>query len=131
MRTASGPQTVAPARDEIQKPAVAEILQLLADFRPDVLVAGIEFAEIPVERIDLIQRELALAERLHAFHDVEQPSPSLRRLAAEKEGSLPFGEHQLLGANDPVLHDVNLAGLRNAAEQDVRTDPSRAPRRGR
>lgn len=45
MQTVSGSQTITAARDEIQKPAVAEILQLLAHLRPDVLIAGIGIAE--------------------------------------------------------------------------------------
>lgn len=30
---------------------------------------------MPLESVDLIERKLALAERLYAFHDVEQPAP--------------------------------------------------------
>src|SRR6185295_12652786 len=102
MRTASGSQTITSARDEIQKPAVAEILKLLAYLRPYVLVAGIELAEMPLEGVDLIERELALAERLHAFHDVEQPAPRFQRFIPEEKRSLPFRENQFLRANDAV-----------------------------
>src|SRR4051812_31592099 len=118
MRTASGSQTITAARNEIQKPAVAEILKLLPDFRPDVLVAGIELAQVPLERVDLVQRELAFAERLHAFHHVEQPAARLQRFVSKEKRLLPFREHQLPGANDAVLHDMNLARLRHLPEQD-------------
>jgi hypothetical protein len=43
-----------------------------------------------------------------------------------KKRLLPFGEHGFLFANETVLHDMNLAGIRDAAEQDIRPDP--APR---
>jgi hypothetical protein len=39
-------------------------LKLLAYLRLDVLVAGIEVAEMPFEGVDLVQGELALAEGL-------------------------------------------------------------------
>src|ERR1700754_1325110 len=127
MRTVSGSQTITSARDEIYKPAVAEILQLLAYLRPDVLVAGIEAAEMPLESVDLVERELALAKGLHAFHDVEQPAPRFQRFIPEEKRFLPFRENQLLCTNDAVLHDVNLARLRYLAEQDFRADPAGAP----
>ena len=41
---------------------------------------------------------------------------------------MPFCKDKLLGANEAVLHDMNLAGFRDAAEQYIRTDPARAPR---
>src|SRR4051812_26392744 len=128
MRTTSGSQTITSARDEIQKPAVAEKLKLLAYLRPDVLVAGIKLAEMPLERVDLIERELALSEGLHAFHDVEQPAARFQRFIPEEKRFLPFRENQLLCANDAVLHDMNLAGLRHLAEQDFRTNPAGAAR---
>src|SRR3954465_4249879 len=127
MRSVSGPQTITAARDEIYKPAVAEKLQLLTYLRPDVLVTRIELAKMPLEGVDLIQRELALAERLHAFHDVEQPTPRFQRFIPEEKRFLPFRENQLLCANDAVLHDMNLARLRYLAEQDFRADPTGAP----
>jgi len=43
---------------------------------------------------------------------------------------LPFGKDGFFRPNDPALHDMNLARLRDAAEQDVRADPARAARRG-
>src|SRR5258708_40230620 len=91
------------------KSAVAQILELLTNLGLYVLVAGVEIAEMPLERVDLIKREVALAERLHAFHDVEQPAARLRRFVPEKERLLPFCEDQFLGANETVLHDMNLA----------------------
>jgi len=33
----------------------------------DVLVAGIEFAQMPLESVDLVEREVAFAERLNAI----------------------------------------------------------------
>src|SRR5258708_1815102 len=103
MQTVSGSQTITSARDEIYKPAVAQILKLLAYLRPDVLVAGIEPAEMPLESVDLIERELTLAERLHAFHDIEQPAPRFQRFVPKEKRFLPFRENQLFRANDAVL----------------------------
>ena len=90
---------------------------MLAYLGLDVLVAGIEIAQVPLERVDLIEREVSFAERLHAFHDIEQPPACLQRLIPEEKRSLPFRKDKLLGANEAVLHDVNLAGFRDAAEQ--------------
>src|ERR1700692_3109689 len=107
-------------RHEFYKSAVEQILQLLAYLRLDVLVAGIEIAEMPLEGVDLVKGEVALAERLHAFHHVEQPAARLRRFIPEEERLLPVREHEFLGANEAVPDDVNLAGLRDTVEQDFR-----------
>jgi hypothetical protein len=125
-----GSQTVITTRHEINKSAVAQILKLLTYLRLDVQVAGIEIAEMPFESIDLVEREVALPKRFHTFHDVEQPAARFRRFVPEKKGSLPFCKDKLLGANEAVVHDMNLAGFRDAAEQDIRPDPARAPRGG-
>src|SRR5258705_9128884 len=79
-----------------------------------------------LESVDLVKREVPLAERLDAFHDVEQPAARLRRFVSEEKRLLPFREHQVLCANDAGLNDMNLAGLRDAAEQDIGPDPARA-----
>src|SRR6202012_5790128 len=123
-----GSQAIITTRHEIDKSTIAQKLKLLTYLGFDVLVAGIEIVEVTFERIDLVKRELALAERFNAFHDVQQPAPRLRRFVPEEERPLPFGKDSLLRTNDPFLHDVNLAGLGNAAEQDVRPDPARASR---
>ena len=83
-----------------------------------------------LESVDLVKREVPRAERLDAFHDVEQPAARLRRFVSEEKRLLPFREHQVLCANDAGLNDMNLAGLRDAAEQDIGPDPARAPRGG-
>jgi hypothetical protein len=93
-------------------------LQLLTYLGFDVLVAGIEIAEMPLEGIDLVKREVAFPERLHAFHHVEQPAAGLRRLISEEKRLLPFGKDRFFGANDAALNDVNFAGVGNAIEQD-------------
>ncbi len=105
-------QTIIAARHEINKSAIAQILKLLTYLGFDVLVAGIEFAEMPFESVDLVERKLALAERFHALHDVEQPAARLRRFASEKKRSPPFRENQFLCADETVLHDMNFTGFR-------------------
>src|SRR5207237_7225139 len=82
----------------------------------------------PLEGVDLVKREVSLAKRFHALHDIEQPAPRLRRFISKKKRPLPFCENELLLPNDATLNDVNLAGFRNAAEQDVRSDPAGAAR---
>src|SRR5450759_1290792 len=66
MRASSRSQAIITTRNEIDKSAIAQILQLLTYLGFDVLVAGIKIAEMPLEGVDLIKREVALAERLHA-----------------------------------------------------------------
>jgi len=112
------------AGNEINKSAVAQILKLLTYLRLDVLIARIEIAKMPLEGIDLVEGEITLTERLHAFHHVKQPAPCFRRLASEKQRPLPLLKDGLLGANDTAPHDVNLAGLGNARQDDVRSDPA-------
>src|SRR5580692_4732252 len=104
-----GSQAIITTRHELDKSAVAQILQLLAYLRFDVLVAGIEFAEVPLEGVDLVQGEVALAERVNAFHDVEQPATRLRRFIPEEQRLLPIGKDEFLSANEAVPDDVNLA----------------------
>jgi len=101
-----GSQTIIPTRDEINKSAIAQILELLAYLGFDVLVAGIEVAEMPFESVDFVEREVALPERLHAVHDIEQPATRVWRFVSQEQRLLPFGEHQFLGANGSVLHDM-------------------------
>src|SRR3984893_14551110 len=122
-----GSQTIISPRDEINKSAIAQILKLLAYLGFDVLIAGIKFAQVPFEGVNLVQREVAFPKRLHALHDVEQPATRLRRFVPEEKRLLPFRKDEFLGANETVLHDMNLAGLGDAAEQDIRPDPARAP----
>src|SRR5437773_1408476 len=124
MRVSSRSQTIISPRNEINKSAIAQILKLLAYLGPDVLVAWIKFAQMPLESVDLVKREIAFAQRLHTFHDVEQPAARLRRFTSEKKRSLPFRKHEFLGADEAVLHDMNLAGFRDPAEQDIRPDPA-------
>src|ERR1700720_1700830 len=104
-----GSQAIITTRHEFDKSAVAQILQLLAYLRLDVLVAGIEIAEMPFEGVDLVEAEVAFAERVNAFHHVEQPATRLRRFIPEEERLLPIRKHELLGANEAVPDDVNLA----------------------
>jgi len=59
-----GSQAIITARYEFDESPVAQKLKLLAYLRLDVLVAGIEVAEMPFEGVDLVQGELALAEGL-------------------------------------------------------------------
>src|SRR5690242_14011377 len=97
------------ARDELNITPITQILKLLANLRPDVLVAGIEIAEMPLEPIDFFQREITLAERLDALHHVKEPAARLQRFASQEERLLPFLKNQILGPNDATLDDVNLA----------------------
>lgn len=81
MRVPSRSQAIITTRYEIDKSAISQILKLLTYLGLDVLVPRIEFAEMPFEGIDLVEREVALAERFDAFHDVEQPAaafPAIR-----------------------------------------------------
>src|SRR5688572_15450280 len=73
-------QTIVASRDELYKSSITQILKLLPYLRLDVLIAGIELTELPLESIYLIQREFALSERFDTFHHIEQPTTCLQRL---------------------------------------------------
>jgi hypothetical protein len=120
-------QSIISAGNELDKSAIAQILELLTYLRPDILVAGIEFAKMPLECIDVVEREITFIQRFHAFHDVEQPAARLKGFAPEKECLLPFLKDGFLRTNDAVLDDMYLADLRHFAEQDVRANPTRTP----
>src|ERR1700674_1194614 len=120
-------QAIVTTRHEIDKSTVAQILKLLTYLGFDVLVAGIEIAKMPFESIDFIKREFRLAERFHALHDVEQPAARFRRFVSQEKRPLPIGEDFFFRTDDPALHDMNLAGLGDTAEQDIRPNPARAP----
>jgi hypothetical protein len=61
MRASSRSQAIITTRHEIDKSAVTQILQLLPYFWFDVPVAGIKFSEMPLERVDVLKHEVALA----------------------------------------------------------------------
>src|ERR1700680_3966985 len=113
-----GSQAIITTRDELDKSAIAQILELLTYLGFDVLVAGIKTAKMPFESVNLVEGEVTFAERFHTFHDVEQPAARLRRFISKEKCSLPFCKDNLLGPNEAVVHDMNLAGFRDAAEQD-------------
>src|SRR5580704_4359393 len=131
MASLLGSQAIITTRHEIDKSAVTQKLKLLANLGFDVLVAGVEIAEMAFERVDLVKGELAFSERLDAIHDVEQPSARVRRFIPEEKRPLPFRENRLLRANDTTSNDVNFARVRNAVEQNFRADPSGTTRRHR
>src|SRR5882672_2546473 len=117
-------QTIISAREEVEKSAISQILKLLTYLRFDVLVARIQVAQVSLETIDLFKRELALAECLHAFHDIKQPATVFRRFISEKKRLLPFSKNVLFLANETVLHNMNLAGLRDPVEEYIGADPA-------
>src|SRR5882672_12510262 len=104
------------------------MLKLLAYLRPDVLVARVEIAKMQFESVDLIECEVSLAKRLHAFHDVQQPAPRFWRFASKEERLLPIGEDEFLGANNAILNDMNFPGVWHTAEENIGADPARASR---
>src|SRR5882762_671582 len=57
-----GSQTIISTRHEIDKSAIAQVLQLLAYLWLDVLVARIEVAKMPLKSVDFLQREIAFSE---------------------------------------------------------------------
>lgn len=124
------PQTIIPARNEFNKPAVTQILKLLPHLRPDVLVAGIEITEVPFESIDLVKGEVSLAKRLHALHHIQQPAARFRGFVSEEKCLLPIGEDEFFRANNAVLDDMYLAGVWNSTKQDVGADPAGPSRSG-
>jgi hypothetical protein len=123
-----GSQAIVTTRYEFDESAIAQILKLLTYLWFDVLIAGIEIAEMALECVHLVKGKVAFPQRLHTFHNVEQPPARIGRFAPEEERSLPFGKDQFFRPNDSAPHNMNLPGLWDSVEQDFRTDPSRAPR---
>ena len=65
-----GAQAILASRNEINVPAITQILELLSNFGLNVLVARIQIAEVTFESIDFVERKISLAERLNAFHHI-------------------------------------------------------------
>ena len=122
-----GSQAIISARDEFDKSAVPQVLQLLAYLRFDVLVAGIEIAEMPVESVDLSRVNSRLpSDSTHFITSSSQPRVSgdsfLRNsVFCHSSRTASFGR------TTPSLHDVNLARLRDAADRMM--DPIQPARR--
>src|SRR3974390_254529 len=83
---------------------------------------------MPLERVDLVEREVALAQRFNAFHDIEQPAPRFQRLVPEEQRFLPIAKHRIFRANNAILDNVNLSRIRYLAQEYIRTHPSGAAR---
>ena len=113
-----GSQAIVTTRYEFDESAVAQKLKLLANFGFHVLVTWIEIAKMPFERVDFVKGEVALSNRLHAFHDVEQPTARFRRFIPEEERSLPFGQDRFFRPYYSTPDNMNFPGLGNAVEQD-------------
>jgi hypothetical protein len=77
-------------------------LKLLAYFWSDVLVARIEISEVPLEHVNLVKAEIAFAERLHAFHDIEQPAARFRRFVSKEKRPSPFRKNGFLRTDDSL-----------------------------
>src|SRR3954452_12824805 len=118
-------QTIIPARNKVDKSTIPQILKLLANLRLDVLVAGIAVTQMPLESVNLVEREFALPERLHAFHDIKQPATAVQRFISEEKRLLPFCQDEVFLSHDAVLDNMNFPGFRDLAEQNVRTYPAR------
>jgi hypothetical protein len=72
-----GSQTIIAARNEVDKSAIAQILKLLLNLGFDVLVARIEIAQMPLEGIHFVKREVAFAEdSTHFMTSSSQPRVS-------------------------------------------------------
>jgi len=85
--------------------------------------------EPTIEGIDFVQHEFTFSKSLDTSHYVEEPSACFLRFLSEKKRSLPFLKNSILGTNDTILHNMNLARIRNTAKQDVRADPAGTPGR--
>src|SRR5450759_4330544 len=105
MRAVLRSQTIIATGDEINKAAVAQILKLLANLGFDVLVARIEIAEMPLEGVDFVKREISFPKRFHAFHDVEHPAARFRRFIPEEKRLLPIRKDEFLRSDEAVLDD--------------------------
>lgn len=84
---------------------VAEDLELLADFRADVAVVGVEAREVRLEGVDLVERELGTADPLDAAHHLDQPAAGGEPLLPQEQGLAPAVEHRLLRHEDAVAHE--------------------------
>ncbi|MDB5486276.1 MAG: hypothetical protein JWR29_2180 [Tardiphaga sp.] len=97
--------------EELNIPSIAQILKLLSYLRPNILVARMQFSQMPIEIINLFERKFALSQSLDAFHDVEQPSASRLCFFAKKQSILPVSQDVVLRPNDAMFDDMKLAGI--------------------
>ena len=104
--------------NELNISAVTQVLKLLSNLRPDVLVTRIDISKVALERVDLIKGEVSLAERLDAFHHIKQPAAGFERLVPEEQCLLPLLKNRILRPNETAPDDMNLAGLGHAIQSD-------------
>src|SRR5437016_1360847 len=67
-------ETIASTRNEIQVTAISQVLELLANLRLNILIAGIKTAQVSLECVNIINVEFMFADRFDAFHHFNQPA---------------------------------------------------------
>src|SRR5262249_24476030 len=123
-------EAIVATSNELNIPAITQILKLLPNLGPDILIARIETAKVALESIDFVEREIALSQRLDTFHHIKQPAARFQRFIPEEERFLPFLKNHILRPNDAALDNMNLPGLGYAIEPNFRPDPDSSPRGG-
>lgn len=121
---------VASARGEGEIARIPQELELLADFRADVVVVGMKPGEVALKSVHLLQREFGLPQTLHAGHDINEPAALFKVAPRQKRGVMVLLADFLRGPHLAVADIVDAPAGGYGLGQDVASNPARAPRRG-
>ena len=121
---------VASARGEGEIARITQELELLANFRADVVVIGMKLGEVAFEGVHLLQREFGLPQTLHAGHDIDEPAALFKVAPRQKRGVVVLFADFLGGPHLAVADVVDAPAGGYGLCQDVASNPARAPRRG-
>lgn len=80
-------EAVAAGAREFQPAPIAQDLELLADFRPDVAVGRVKGREPRLEGVNLVQGEFGPADQLDGLHHLDQPAARRAAGLAQEKGN--------------------------------------------
>lgn len=121
---------VASARGEGEIARISQELELLADFRADVVVVGMKLGEVALKSVHLLQREFGLPQTLHAGHDIDEPAALFKVASRQKRGVAVLLAYFLRGSHLTVADVENAPAGGYGLGQDAASHPSRARCRG-
>src|SRR5437879_1030845 len=117
-------------RNEIEITLVPQHLKLLSNLWPDIVVVGIEPAQLVLKCIDVIDLKFLFPDRLDALHNLDEPASCFDIFVSKKESPFPLIENGGLGLKHAVFDEEYLSGLWHFLEKNVAAHPS-SPSRSR
>ena len=112
-------KTVAAIPEELQVAAVTENLQLLPDFRANVVVAWEDRREFTLEFVNVRKREVLPTNLLHEPHDFQEPTACLASTLFDEPKAVPLLNDFIPFPHEAASDNGNLPRRRNPIQQYV------------